>query len=83
MKGPRPGRCYRYTERMRDPGRIDEMLALLREAWLRDTDSRLGQLVFNAARERDPDITDVFNIEDAVLRKGLIRYLERKSPKKD
>lgn len=67
---------------MRDPARIDEMLALLREAWLRDTDSRLGQLVFNAARERDPDITDVFNIEDAVLRKGLIRYLERKSSTK-
>lgn len=58
------------------------MLALLREAWLRDTDSRLGQLVFNAARERDPGITDVFNIEDAVLRKGLIRYLQRTAPRK-
>lgn len=56
------------------------MLALLREAWLRNTDSRLGQLVFNAARERDPDITDVFNIEDEVLRKGLLRYLQRTEP---
>lgn len=68
---------------MRDPGRIDEMLALLREAWLRNTDSRLGQLVFNAARERDPDITDVFNIEDEVLRKGLLRYLQRTEPTPD
>jgi uncharacterized protein YihD (DUF1040 family) len=68
---------------MSDPGRLDEMLALLREAWLRNTDSRLGQLVFNAARERDPDITDVFNIEDEVLRKGLLRYLQRTEPTPD
>jgi len=73
----------RYTRRMRDPGRIDEMLALLREAWLLDPDSRLGQLVFNAARERDPDITDVFSIEDGVLRKGLSRYIQRQSSKKE
>ncbi len=58
------------------------MLALLREAQLRNTDSRLGQLVFNAARERDPDITDVFNIEDTVLRKGLMCYLQRTEPRK-
>ncbi|MFX1682317.1 hypothetical protein PV762_24125 [Mitsuaria sp. CC2] len=59
------------------------MLALLREAWLLNTDSRLGQLVFNAARERDPDVTDVFNIEDGVLRKGSIRYVQRRSTEKD
>lgn len=62
---------------MRDPARIDEMLALLRAVWIQEPDLRLGQLVFNAARQRDPEIQDIFNIEDGVLRKGLIRYQER------
>jgi len=61
---------------MRDPARIDEMLAVLREVWQREPDLRLGQLIFNAARMRDASIEDVFSIEDGALRKGLIRYLE-------
>ena len=62
---------------MRDPQRIDEMLQLLRQIWIREPDLRLGQLVFNAARIRDPEIADVYSVEDAVLQKGLRRYLER------
>ncbi len=61
---------------MRDPARIDEMLAALREVWQREPDLRLGQLIFNAARMRDANIDDVFSIEDGTLHKGLIRYLE-------
>lgn len=59
---------------MTDTDRIDEILSLLREVWMRDPDLRLGQLVVNAARMRDPEIVDVFNIEDGTLRKGLLRY---------
>jgi hypothetical protein len=61
---------------MRDPARIDEMLELLREIWLLEPDLRLGQLVFNAARIREPQLSDLFSIEDGALRKGLVRYLE-------
>lgn len=61
---------------MRDPERIDDMIELLSEIWRLEPDLRLGQLIFNAARMRNPDIADVFSIEDGDLRKGLVRYLE-------
>jgi uncharacterized protein YihD (DUF1040 family) len=63
---------------MRDPARIDEMLDLLDRVWRLDPDLRLGQLIFNAARLKDPDISDIYSIEDGSLRKGLIRYLQLK-----
>lgn len=62
---------------MRDPARIDEVIELLREVWTLEPDLRLGQLIFNAARIRDPELSDVFSIEDGSLRKGLIRYREQ------
>jgi hypothetical protein len=52
------------------------MLELLREVWLLQPDLRLGQLVFNAARMREPELHDVYSIEDGTLRKGLVRYLQ-------
>ena len=61
---------------MRDPARIEEMISLLREVWESGPDMRLGQLIFNAARCRHPDIEDVFSIEDGEMRKGLVRLLE-------
>ena len=61
---------------MRDPARIDDMLELLGEIWRLEPDLRLGQLVFNAARMREPELQDVYSIEDGALRKGLVRYLE-------
>jgi uncharacterized protein YihD (DUF1040 family) len=61
---------------MRDPARIDEMLELLREVWRLEPDLRLGQLIYNAARMRDADLEDIFSVEDGVLRKGRVRYLE-------
>lgn len=67
---------------MRDPARIDEMVLVLRDIWRREPDLRLGQLIFNAARMGDSTVEDVFNIEDGVLRKGLVRYLELINAKK-
>ncbi len=57
---------------MRNPLRIDEMLVLIRSVWEKDPDLRLGQLILNAARMKDPN-ADVGGIEDEGLRKGLIR----------
>lgn len=62
---------------MRDPARIDEVLELLRAVWTLEPDLRLGQLIYNAARIRNPELSDVFSIEDCSLRKGLVRYLEQ------
>jgi uncharacterized protein YihD (DUF1040 family) len=62
---------------MRDPARIGEVLELLRAVWTLEPDLRLGQLVYNAARIRDPELNDVFSIEDSSLQKGLARYLEQ------
>lgn len=62
---------------MRDPARIDQVLALLEEVWRKDPDLRLGQLIYNAARLREPQLFDVFSIEDSMLQEGLIRYLEQ------
>ncbi|KLD69318.1 hypothetical protein Y887_17500 [Xanthomonas pisi DSM 18956] len=62
---------------MRDPARIDQVLALLEEVWRRDPDLRLGQLIYNAARLREPQLFEVFSIEDSMLQEGLIRYLEK------
>ncbi len=62
---------------MRDPARIDDVLELLRAVWTLEPDLRLGQLIYSAARIRDPELSDVFSIEDSSLRKGLVRYLEQ------
>jgi uncharacterized protein YihD (DUF1040 family) len=63
--------------KMRDPARIDEVLELLREVWTLEPDLRLGQLIYNAARIREPGLSDVFSIEDSSLYKGLVLYLEQ------
>lgn len=62
---------------MRDPARIDNVLELLREVWTLEPDLRLGHLIYNAARIREPGLIDVFSIEDCSLYKGLVRYLEQ------
>lgn len=53
------------------------MLVLLREAWVRNPDQRLGQLIGNAARDTSrpagSDYRDPFNVEDDELWKGLER----------
>ena len=44
---------------MRDPARIDIILAVIRKVWKKYPDWRLGQLVVNVT-----DTTDPFNTED-------------------
>jgi len=52
---------------MRDPERIEPMLALIREIWTKHPDLRLTQLIMNALQiNKDP-----YYIEDDVLQKGL------------
>jgi len=54
---------------MRDPGRINRILALLRRHWLRNPDLRLGQIVINAT----PDGMDPFYVEDDDIEAALRR----------
>lgn len=60
---------------MRDPDRIPEILELVAQIWKKESDLRLGQLIFNATKLKDQN-ADVAGIEDEGLRKGLLRYLE-------
>jgi hypothetical protein len=55
---------------MRDPTRIDDVLAALRAAWTESPDLRLGQLIVNAVRPAHP-CPEVFYTEDAALVRGL------------
>jgi hypothetical protein len=65
---------------MRDPKRIDEVLAAIREVWVREPDLRLGQLVLIATRPRDA-CPEVFAIEDDKLLDGLRTYARIKAGK--
>jgi hypothetical protein len=55
---------------MRDPARIDDVLAALRAAWAESPDLRLGQLIVNAVRPTNP-CPEVFYTEDDALVRGL------------
>jgi len=61
---------------MRDPARIEAMLTLLRKAWERSPDLRLGQLVVCATRPAQP-CPEVFCIEDDRLAEGLRELMSR------
>jgi hypothetical protein len=63
---------------MRDPARIDQILELLRQVWIHSPDLRLGQLIVNAVRPREPS-PEVFSIEDMVLARRLERMLRQPS----
>lgn len=58
---------------MRDPARIDVVLAALRAAWVESPDLRLGQLIVNAIRPSNP-CPEVFHAEDDALLRGLSTY---------
>ena len=60
---------------MRDPNRIDRILEAIREAWAKDPDSRLGQLLCNVVRFQSPTL-DIFSIEDSELEKFIVRWSE-------
>jgi len=58
---------------MRDPARIERILATLRRVWELEPDLRLGQLVVIATRPQLP-CPEVFGVEDDVLLNGLLAY---------
>lgn len=60
---------------MRDPARIDDVLAALRTAWAESPDLRLGQLIVNAVRPTNP-CPEVFYTEDEALVRGLNSFRE-------
>ena len=57
---------------MRDPQRIDELLTLLREVWVKVPDWRLTQLIHNAI-EPEPPSSEIFFVEDTELMDMLRR----------
>lgn len=58
---------------MRDPRRIDEILAVVREIWENEPDLRLGHLVVKGIRPSDP-CPQIFYAEDDVLLAGLLEW---------
>jgi hypothetical protein len=61
---------------MRDPARIDQVQAAIREVWVQHLESRLGQLRVNAVRDSDPK-SDLFSVEDTVLVRKLAALAKR------
>ena len=65
---------------MRDPNRIDTMLAQVARIWRANPDLRLGQIVTNAALANSPkSAAEVFFIEDDVLATRLDELFPPKS----
>ena len=62
-----------------DPERIDRILALLREAWLKEPSSRLGQLIYNVVVQKQEEAgSRIFYIRDSKTQKfagGLLPYV--------
>jgi uncharacterized protein YihD (DUF1040 family) len=63
---------------MRDPSRIDPMLATLREAWLLHPDMRLGQLICNLIRDSGP-CPKIWDFEDTAMAEALASFVRRHS----
>lgn len=61
---------------MRDPRRIDEILAEIKRTWEQHPDLRLGQLIVIATCPKQP-CPEVFSIEDDQLLVGLRVYQTR------
>lgn len=62
---------------MRDPKRIEPMLANLRILWERWPDQRLGQLIANIARPVSR-VGDVFNVEDDEMARLIQEQIDAK-----
>lgn len=60
---------------MRDPVRIDRIIAKLRAYWKLVPDCRLGQIVSNLAGAKDPYYT-----EDDLIERNLDEWTERVKP---
>ena len=55
---------------MKDPNRIEPILALIREVWYNVPDLRLTQLIMNALKMSE----DPYYVEDEKLKKALKKY---------
>jgi hypothetical protein len=62
---------------VRDPARIDRILALLSEYWTQYPDLRLAQIVVNAVPRTGWSCPEVFSAEDDVIEKALAAELAR------
>ena len=58
---------------MRNPNRIESILALIRKIWYRYPDLRLTQIIMNALNMA----SDPYYIEDEKLKKALEEYIEK------
>lgn len=56
---------------MRDPDRIESILAIIKFYWEQNPDLRLMQLLFNAAKLQNPNRNDFFYLEDDMLIEAL------------
>lgn len=63
---------------MRDPKRIDHILASLQRVWLKNPDLRLAQLLVIAAQPREP-CPQIFYADDEAFLEGLLKYEEQRS----
>jgi hypothetical protein len=48
---------------MRSPERIDEIVEALPEVWKQNPNLRLGQLILNGTKPKQPHL-EIFNVED-------------------
>lgn len=55
---------------MRDPKRIERILAKIKEIWLKSPDLRLTQLIMNTLKMNE----DPYYVEDDILEKVLDEY---------
>ena len=58
---------------MRSPERIDEIVEALPEVWKQNPNLRLGQLIVNGTKPKEPQL-EIFNVEDDALLAGLKNY---------
>jgi hypothetical protein len=69
---------------MRDPARIDIILAALREAWLQAPDERLGQFLDNCALlDRDEYFSNFRLLEDDKWLEAIKSRFPKKWPSTD
>ena len=62
--------------KMRDIDRIDVVLEKIRQIWLREPDTRLGQMLIKVVRPQDP-CPELFYLEEKDLLTKLDTYVKR------
>jgi len=78
VKCPHCGRRHRVTRLAcrapapkRDPERIERILGLIRERWMKDTDLRLGQMLGWVLHDQIESDARIKRVEDDVLEAAL------------